>query len=134
MSNNIPFIVRKVYNFDVYPAALLGTSYLGVTVLSIMDPTTAAKEIDIQALHAQVYPTLPPGTPNDPTGYDYVKIQTITGQVTILGMAWINESTVVVVQSNTIVIRVNDVAAIDLSRIMNALVQNGYNNVVMSIE
>ena len=133
MVPDIQFKLRGVYNFDVYPSALLGTSYSNVTILAVMDPTSAAKEIDIQALHVQAYPTLPAGTPNDPAGYDYVKILLTSGRETILGIAWINASTVNQVLSNVITATIANVSAADIPRIMNALVQNGYNNVKLSV-
>jgi hypothetical protein len=129
----INFVLRGVYSFDVFPAALLGTDYKNVTVLAIMDAATANREIDIQALHAQIYPMLPVGTPNDPYGYDYVKIKTTAGNVTILGIAWINDTTVTLVQSNTITAVIGNVSAVDVLRIRNALIQNGYNNIALSI-
>lgn len=128
-----PFNIRSIYSFNVYPAALLNTSWDNVTVVAIMDPATAAKEEDIQALHIQVYPTLPAGTINDFKSYDYIKVQTVSGNTFILGIPWIIPSTVVLVESNTIKAVIGGVSANDVSRILNALVQNGYKNVTMSI-
>ena len=130
---DISFQLRSVYSFDIYPTALIGTIFNNVTVLSIMDPSSAAKEVDIQALHIQIFPTLPAGTPNDCTAYDYVKVRTAAGQTIILGMAWINAATVTLVTANTITAVITGVSTADIPRIMNALVQNGYNNVNISI-
>lgn len=123
------FELRKVYNFEVYPAALLGNDFKNVTVLAIMDRDTANKEIDCQALHINYYPSLPSGTPNDPNGYDYVRIRTTAGVTTVLGIAWINQESIQLVESRTMKITVGDVGAADVARVRNALVQNGYNNI-----
>ena len=131
--SDINFKLRGAYTFSVYPSALLGTTYNNVTVLSIMDPSSAGKEIDVQALHAQVFPTLPPGAPTKYDGYDYIKIQLSTGQVTILGIAWIVPSTITLITSSTITVTINNVSASDMPKILNALVQNGYNDVILSI-
>jgi hypothetical protein len=131
---DINFILRSVYNFDLYPVALLGSGYKNATIMAIMDMATANQYIDAQAQHVQVYPTLPAGTPNDPNGYDYVKILTQTGETIVLGMAWINAATVTLVQSNTIRAVIGNVSAADVPRIKNALVQNGYNDVTLTIE
>lgn len=128
------FILRGVFNFDTYAAAILGTNFRNVTVLAIMDANTANRELDIQAMHLQVFPTLPTGTPNDPFGYDYVKVKTPSGQTTILGMAWINAATVVQVQSNTITAVISGVSASDASRVRDALVQNGFNNLAITVQ
>lgn len=130
---DIPFNLRGVYSFDVYASALLGTNYKNVTVMAVMDAATANREIDIQALHAQIYPTLPAGTPNRAVDYDYVKIKTTAGNTTILGMAWINPVTVVQVQSSTITVVIGGVSASDQTRIKNALLQNGFNNISITV-
>ena len=134
MLPDINFQLRQVYSFNVYPTALLTTSFTNVTIKAIMDPISAAKEIDIYALHAQVYPSLPVGAPNDPTAYDYVKLQTTAGNTTILGMAWIDASTVALVQANTITATISNVSAADMNRVMNCLVQNGFQAVSLSIK
>ena len=130
---DIAFTLRGVYSFDVYPAALLPTSFNNVTIMAIMDTATANQYIDTMAMHVQVYPTLPAGTINDPNGYDYVKVQTATGNTAILGMAWINPSTVQLIQSSTITAVITNVSAADIPRIQNALAQNGYDSINLSI-
>ena len=125
--------IRSVYNFEVYPVPILGNNFKGVTVLALMDRETAAKEMDPQAMHINVYPYLPAGTPNDPNGYDYVKIKTTANIVTILGLAWIKPESVQLVSSQTVTVKIGNVSANDIPRIRNALVQNGYNALDLSI-
>lgn len=127
------FNIRGVYNFDVYPAVLLGTDFKNVTVLALMDFETANKEIDARARHVNFYPYLPAGTPNNPAAYDYIKIKTTAGNTTILGVAWINLDTVVEVESRTASVTIKDVTASDVPRIKQALAQNGFNNVTINI-
>lgn len=124
----INFELRKVYDFDVYPSAILGSSFKSVTVMGIVDRDTANQSIDTQALHTQVYPFLPNGTPNDPNSYDYVKIRTVSGETTLLGLAWIKDDTVTLVSSTTAQVLIGNVAASDIPRIRDALVMNGFNN------
>ena len=124
-----PFQNRQVYSFDVYPLAALGNNFKNVTVMAVMDAETAAQSIDIQAQHVAYFPFLPAGTPNDPRAYDYVKIKTLAGNTAILGLAWINEATIVQVESVTIVATVYGAASSDVTKIRNALIQNGFNNV-----
>ena len=129
----INFQIGVAYSFSVYPAALIGNNFVGVTVMAVMDYQSANREIDTQACHVAYYPSLPSGTPNKPSGYNYVKIKTTAGNTTILGLAWINEDTITVVTSRTITAVIGDVSAADLVRIKNALVQNGFNSVQLSI-
>lgn len=126
------FKIRQVYDFDVYPSAIIGNNFKGVTILAIMDNETASKEVDTQAMHVQIFPMVP-GMVNDPNGYDYVKIRTINGQTTILGVPWIKEDTVQLVESRTVTAVIANVSAVDVPRIRDALVQNGFNNVTVNI-
>lgn len=126
--------IKQVYSFDVYPVALLGNNFKNVTIVGVMDQEQANREIDTQALHIQVYPTLPAGTPNRPDGYNYVKIKFPSGNTTILGMAWIKDSTVVQVSTSTITAVISNVAPTDVSRLRDALIQNGFSNIQLSVQ
>ena len=127
------FQLGKVYSFNVYPVALLGNNFDNVTVMALMDQKTANRDIDTQALHIQVYPYLPAGTPNDPSATSYLKLRTTAGNETIVANTWIKEDTIEVVESRTITVVIGDVTASDVNRIRNALVANNFNNLEISI-
>lgn len=128
------FIIGSVYSFDTYAQQLLSTNFKNVTILAIMDCDTAtASGADTVSLHANIYPYLPPGTINDRRKYNYVKVKTTTGQVTFLGIPWINEATVVLVESKTITVTIPNVNVNDVSKIRNALSVNGFNNFQIDI-
>lgn len=127
------FVIRQTYNFEVYPNARLQTKYDSAIVLALMDFETAVSQgLDAQGLHINLYPSLPGGTPNDPRGYDYVKIKLPTGQSTILGLAWIKTNTVELVESRTITVKISNSSADKVQQIRDSLVQNGFT--VSSIE
>lgn len=128
-----PFELKKVYNFDVYPSTILGDDFRNVTILSIMDYESALQLADVAAIHVNVYPYLPTGLPDDPSQYDYVRIRTASGQSTILGISWINLDTVELVESRRMTIKIDGVGSSDIERVRLALVQNGYNNIEISI-
>lgn len=130
----INFAIKQAYSFQVYPAALLGNGFQNVVVMAIMDFESANREgVDPTALHVQVYPTLPAGTPNDPSQYTYVKLKMPNGDTTILGLPWIKEDTVEQITSNTITATITGVTAADLPRVKNALTQNGFGNIELSV-
>lgn len=129
-----PFDLKSVYNFDVYPVTLLGSNWQNVTVMSLMDYATVMNSgFDAPAMHAQVFSYLPSGTPNDPSQYDYVKLKTAAGAITYLGIAWINLASVVQVDSVTIVVTIGNVTSASTSLVRQALVQNGFNNLSMTV-
>lgn len=126
MSANLE--VGKTYNFGLYPSAILGGNYTGVEVLGIVKPTIAAKYADIVALHAQVFPYLPQGVDNNYSSYDYVLLKTATGDVTVIGVTWINADTVEEISSCNITVVLSGVTTSDITKISNALTINGFNN------
>jgi hypothetical protein len=113
-------------SFDVYPAGIIGSSFQDVKVLAILDMDTAADRIDPVALHINVKPTLPPGTPDDPQDYHYLKLKHPNGAIEIIGVPWIREETIVHSQSGTLVITVDNVGPEDRETISHALAANGY--------
>lgn len=129
-----PFDIKSVYSFDVYPSSILGTSFQNVTILSIMDYETAlSMGVDVAATHVNVYPFLPNGTPDDPAATDYVRIQTASGAKTILGMSWINLSTIESITARIATVVIDGVTGADITNISNALVQNGFNNFTINL-
>lgn len=63
--------LNKHYNFSLYPNAVLGTVYQNTKLVSILDYNIALKFANIELLHKQIYPYLPPGTNPDLTSYTY---------------------------------------------------------------
>lgn len=119
----------ETVSFDVYPAAILGTAFKRVKVMGVMDMESAKHLIDPIALHINVYPTLPAGTVDNPAQYYYVKVKLSNGQVTCVGLPWIREESIVVHQSTTLNLTIENVGVDDISRVVKALASNGYNAV-----
>ena len=121
-----PFIVNGKYSFEVFPSAILGNDFKNVTVLGVVHPSIAQSFMDIEATHVQVYSYLPQGTPDNARGYDYVMLRTLSGEMTVLGLPWINEATIVNVESGTMVVELVDVTSQDIQRVSDALIANGF--------
>jgi hypothetical protein len=127
------FEIKGVYNFDVYPTAILGDDFDNVTILAILDYETALQTADIPAIHTNVFPYLPSGIPDDPSQYDYVRIRTASGSATILGIPWINLDTLELVESRRMTVKIEGVSSSDVERVRIALVQNGFNNLEITL-
>jgi len=132
-TSDYPFQLKKVYSFTLYPTVILPGDYTNVTVMGIIDYETALQLADIPAIHTNVYPYLPTGTPDDPSQYDYLKVKLSSGVITVLGLPWINLNTVELVESLRATIVVEDVTNNDATRLRECLVQNGFNNITISI-
>lgn len=124
------FKPRAMYSFDVYPTAVLGTGFKRVTVQAVLDYDTALGFYDVEALQRNVYSFLPQGTPDRPQDYDYLKLVTEDNIQTIIAVPWINEDTIVLVQSLKAQVVIEDLtSAADIERIRACLSQNGFNKI-----
>jgi hypothetical protein len=123
----------QILSFDVYPSEVLGNNFDGVTILGLLDPQSANQIIDIVGAHASVYPYLPSGTPNSPSQYNYIKIRTASGQITALGMPWVNEGTITSTTNQTITALISNVTSSDVQGVQNALIANGYTQISVTI-
>ena len=116
----------NVISFDVYPGAIIGSTFSNVKVLAILDRETANIWIDTAAMHVNVYPTLPNGVPNDPNQYQYVKLQLPNGNISVIGIPWIKEDTIQLVDVGTLTITVANASPEDRERVIASLNANGY--------
>jgi hypothetical protein len=122
--------IGTTYSFEVYPAEILGNDFSNVIVQGIMDAATAAATglVDIYAAHINLYPYLPANTiPDDATAYNYLKLalSDVTTPI-ILGIPFIIDSSVQVVNAQSITAVVANVTSADLASISNLLAAAGY--------
>jgi len=127
--------IGSTYSFSVYPVAQLGNNFQNIQVLALLDATTVQQlGVDIWAMHKNIYPTLPAGTPNDPTQFQYLRIKLQSGTSTIIAIPWINDSTVELVSAQTLDVKIYNVdPATWIPRVQLALAQLGLNNVQVSV-
>lgn len=130
---SVEFQTRKMYSFQVYPSAVLGTTnFQKVTVKSILDYNTAMQFADIHAQHENVFSYLPAGTPDRPEDFDYLLLETAAGK-TVIGVPWIIPETIEQVSSMKIQAVIEDVSTADVERIRACLTQNGYHKIDLKI-
>lgn len=118
--------IGSVASFELYPAPILGSVFKDVTVLAVLDQDTANFWIDTVAMHTNVYPMLPAGTPNNPNQYHYLKVRHSNGEVSIIGMPWIKPHTVVISDKRQLTLIFNQLDAVDMERIISAIHSVGY--------
>jgi hypothetical protein len=125
------YVIGSTYSFSVYPAAILGDNYDNVIVQGIMDAATAAATglIDIYAAHENMYSYLPSnsGIPDDATAYNYLKLKLSDATTpVVLGIPFIIDSSVSLVNSQSITAVIANVTSADLTNISNLLAAAGY--------
>lgn len=131
-----PYLVGATYSFNTYAPNVLGNDYQNVKMLGVLSADLASRlGCDIQSLQQKVYPQVPPQNkmPTDPTQYNYIQVQMQNGSRTILGLPWIDESSIVAVTGQTITAIIGNVTADDLSVIRDSLSMNGYSQVTLTI-
>lgn len=129
------FAIGQTYSFNVYPP-LLGSDWQNVKITSVMSYEDAMKDEDMTSLHVQFYPFFGPktNTPNDPAAYLYIKVKTQNGNTQILGVAWIDDSSVTLVTAQTITATIAQVTPQDIPKVQAILAANGYNFVTVAIK
>lgn len=126
MLNTNDIVLGSIVSFELYPSMMIASSYTRARVEAILGFADANKYIDAKAVHINVYPTLPGGTPNKPESYYYLKLKLLSGEVTVVGVPWIKELTYVVVESNSFRFTVPNVSVDDEAIIRTQLAALGY--------
>lgn len=128
------FKPRVRYSFDTYAAPILGTGFKNITVQAVLDYDSAMSFADIEATHRSVYSFLPEGTPDRPQDFDYLLLKTADNIVTVIGVPWIVEDSVTVVQNLKASVVIEDLnGSDDIERIRACLSQNGFNKIAISL-
>lgn len=124
MSSITNFQLGAKYNFVVYPT-VLGT-FKNVKIEGFVDYATAGNYIDVPAMHANVFGSIPTGLcPNDPRQYNYLLIRLSNGTQTAIGLPWISESTIELVESKRCIIVLEDESSERASILRSALAAVG---------
>jgi hypothetical protein len=115
------------FSFEVYPTSIIGNYFRDVYLEGILTPSLAqASGLDIEALHAKVYPTLPHGSVADSAqSYDYIRIRHPNGASDIIGIPWIRPETIQLFQGGRVVLTFDNKTQSDVQRILQVLSANG---------
>lgn len=119
--------LNQVFSFEVYPTNVIGNNFRNVRLEATLSADTARTTgFDIYAYHTAVYPTLPPGTPDDPGSYDYIKVKFPNGEFAIVAKPWIRQDTVQISAASQVTLIFENKTEVDVERMLNALSANGF--------
>lgn len=127
------FIPSNTYNFKVYPSAVLGADWDNVVVLGVLTYHAALNFADIDALHVNVYPHLPEGTPDRAEDFQYLLVRTSNGQQTVIAVQWIDASTIRQVTNTKIHVVINNAGSHNLEEVRAALYSNGFTDISLRV-
>lgn len=117
-------LIGKVVSFEVFPNLILTDNFNNLIVTGITTASQARKIRDVAALHVSVFPTLPPGTPNNYEAYPYLTFQRADGTAGVVGIPWINASTLLVRNGVTIQIKLRNRSLNDVDNVRKVLAAN----------
>lgn len=112
--------INKHYNFSVYANSILGTTYKNTKLVSILDYTTALKFGNIELLHRQIYPYLPPNTLADHTKYTYYLFQ-YNGKTIVIADVWILQNSIEETEGLNYTLKLNNITSTQLTIIRDQL-------------
>lgn len=119
--------IYKRYSFEIYPAAVMGTSYKNVKYLGTID-ATGVTGFDPEIQHSIVYPYLP-SSPERFDSYLYHRFQLDSGEILFVGDTWIKETSVKALDNVKIIVTYeNGISAEDEKKIRMMNLNNGYEN------
>ena len=115
------FEIGKVYTFNTLSPAFLGAVITRAKFKAMLNAEIARRFTAIDQTHAQVYPTLPPGSPKDPNSAVYYMFEGQNGQPIIFSEHWIDPLSVEVVEYVEITVRVVRASLSDVEKVRVAL-------------
>lgn len=118
--------IGQKFSFEVYPSAVLG--YFRDVMLDCRLSANGARSfgVDVDALHANVYRTLPASVPNDPNVYDYIRVRHPNGTYSVVGVPYIRPASIQISTFGILTLRFEGVNQQDQQRILNAVSASGY--------
>lgn len=128
-------VVGNVVSFSTHAQPILGVNNDNLVVQAILDKESASVySTDINSLHKNLYSYLPVGTPQDPTDYLFVKLKDTGGNVKVLGIPWIDEDTLTVVERGNLQITIPNVTFEDRENIIKAITAIGFKPTTVILE
>lgn len=116
--------IGKTVSFDTAAPGVLGANRQNVTVMAVLDLDTVMMLRDVMAVHHQVrsyMPTLPAAAGS----YNYVKLKHSNGELEYLGVPWIKDNTIEVIEMREMILRIPQITHTTESIVREALLQNG---------
>lgn len=129
----VEFEIGNVYSFNTLAPAVLGVRIVRAKLNGIVDYRQACTIINVDVVQRQVYPLLPPGTPNNTQKYIYYVFTTESGARLCLAKNWIHLSSIELVEDATISVTIPNATLDDVERLRAALGVMGYRGFTIDV-
>lgn len=122
------FKVKSVYTFNTIAPGILQSTFKNARLTAELDYESAMLYENVNQKFRQIYPLLPPGTPDRPESATYYRFVTESGEKVILADLWIDSGSVISVTSIDFQVTFTNASIADMSRIRDMLNAMGYTN------
>lgn len=87
--------INKTYRLSLHASSILGSGLRSAKLVSILDARTARRisSTNIDVLHKQIFPYLPPEAPNDINRYTFYLFE-VNGKEKVIADYWIIPSSI----------------------------------------
>lgn len=126
-ANDLMPHIGKTISFQLYPSAVISDDFTDV-ILEGVTSYNQVTYIDPQQMHVNVYPTLPPNSPNDYRAYLYALIRLPSGKNTAIGLPWIDATTFSVASNTDIIVTIRGKGVDDIQTIRQILTGQGFSD------
>lgn len=120
--------IRDTVNFSLYQQTqnIIRTDYNGCKILGVTDAGSVQQAgLDPYAIHANVYGTLPAGTPPNADDYNWLKVKLANGAIDFVGVPYIIPNTLTVVTNNTMAFYVENCNQDVINAVTEAIATTG---------
>lgn len=124
--------IKQSYKFSLLATGILGIGFENATVMAIMDFDSAKLIQDVTTIHSQIHYSLPLGTPRNAQDLTYIKVKSVTGEIRVIAMDWI-ASEPILINSKTLLVKINNTAISEVSLIKDILIQNGFVDIEINV-
>ena len=122
------FQVKSVYTFNTIAPGILPSTVKNAKLSAILDYDTALLYENINQKFRQIYPLLPPGTPDRPDSAMYYLFVTESGEKVVYADIWIDSGSVIAVSSINFQVTFLNANTEDMNRVRDMLNAMGYTN------
>lgn len=129
----VDFEIGNVYSFNTLAPAVLNVRIVRAKLNGIVDYKQACTIVNVDVIQRQVYPLLPPGTPNNTQKYIYYVFTTESGARLCLAKNWIQLSSVELVEDATITVTIPGATLDDVERLRVALGVMGFRGFTIDV-
>lgn len=123
--------IGKTASFSLYPSAIIRDEFRDVKIEAIATADNATK-YNLAEMHANVYGTLPEGSPNDYRSYKYLIVRFPSGQTMAVGIPWIVENSFELYSTTNINVEIRGKGIENVDEIRRILAARGYTDVTIS--